>query len=131
MHETRGGQEGHNLRVPFARTREMCPNPHPLSIKIPKHTKPTLAARTSSVRLAENHAVPTEVESTMVRRVRLGALETTRNTWPDIVYLVPLHRISSPLLYPGGIPPTQKFWEFFGLLGAQRVLRALADIYIF
>jgi len=90
----------------------MCPNRHPLSIEIPKHTKPTLAARTSSVRLAENHAVPTEVESTMVRRVRLGALETTRSTWPDIVSQVPIHRIGSPLLYPGGIPPTQKFWEF-------------------
>ena len=38
-----------------------------------------------------------------VRRVQLGAPETTRNTWPDIVSQVPVHHIGSPLLYPGGI----------------------------
>lgn len=111
-HETRGSQEGHNLRVPFARTEEMCSNPHPLSIEIPKHTKPTLAARTSSVRLAENHGVPAEAESTMVRRVRLGALETTRNTWPDIVYLVPFTASAPPYYTRGASPPPRSSGNF-------------------
>jgi len=108
----------------------MCPNPHPLSIEIPKHTKPTLAARTSSVRLAENHAVPTEAESTMVRRVRLGALETTQNTWLDIVYLVPLHRIRSPLLYPGGIPHPEVLGIFWPVGRTTRSPCACGYLYL-
>ena len=56
---------------------------------------------------------------TAVRRVRLGAPETTRNTWPDIVSQVTVHRIGSPYYTRGGIPSTQKFWEFLSLLGAQ------------
>jgi hypothetical protein len=62
--------------------------------------------------------LPAMAEHTVVRRVQLGVLETTRNIWPDIVSPSPVHHIGSPLLYPGGIPPTQKFWEFFSLLGA-------------
>ena len=32
-----------------------------------------------------------------------GTAWSTRNTWPDIVSQVLIHRIGSPLLYPGGI----------------------------
>jgi len=69
--------------------------------------------------LAENRGVEAVANHNEVRRVRLGAPETTRNTWPDIVSQVPVHRIGSPLLYPWGILRPQKFWEFFSLPGVQ------------
>jgi len=53
--------------------------------------------------LAETAVWPTIANLNEVRRVQLGAPDTTRNTWPDIVSQVPVHRIGSPLLYPGGI----------------------------
>ena len=51
--------------------------------------------------LAETAVWPTVANHNEVRMVQLGAPETTRNTWPDIVSQVPVHRIDSPLLYPG------------------------------
>ena len=47
-----------------------------------------------------------------VRRVQLGAPETTRNTWLDIVSQVPIQRIGSPLLYTGGILRPRSFGNF-------------------
>ena len=47
---------------------------------------------------------PAVANRTGVRGVQLGAPETTRNTWLDIVSQVPVHRIGSPY-YTRGHPP--------------------------
>src|SRR6185369_17042341 len=54
---------------------------------------------------------PAVANRTVVRGVRLGAPETTRNTCPDIVSQVPVHRIGSPY-YTRGHPPPRSFGNF-------------------
>ena len=70
-------------------------------VGIPKNTKATPANR--SLAWPKIAVWPAVANHNEVRRVQLGAPKTTQNTWPDIVSQVPVHRIGSPLLYPGGI----------------------------
>jgi hypothetical protein len=58
---------------------------------------------------------PAIANRTMVRKVRLGEPETIRNTRPDSVSQVPVHRIGSPLLYPRNIPPPRSSRNFSAL----------------
>ena len=55
---------------------------------------------------------PAVANRTVVRGVRLGAPETTRNTWPDIVSQVPVHRIGSPYYTRGASPPPRSSGNF-------------------
>ena len=52
--------------------------------------------------LAKTAVWPTIANLNEVRRVQLGAPETTRNTWPDIVSQVPPFTASAPTYYTRG-----------------------------
>src|SRR6185312_14843559 len=79
----------------------MSSKPHDRTSESPRTRSPHRLNR--SLAWPKTAVWPTVTNHNEVRRVQLGAPETTRNTWPDIVSQVPVHRIGSPLLYPGDI----------------------------
>src|SRR4026209_794678 len=95
----------------------MSSKPHDRTSESPRTRSPHRLHR--SLAWPKTAVWPAVANHNEVRRVRLGAPETTRNTRPDLVSQVPGYRLGSPVLYPGGILRPQKFWEFFSLPGVQ------------
>ena len=79
-------------------------------VGIPKNTKPTPANR--SLAWLKTAVWPAVANHNEVRRVQLGAPETTRNTWPNIVSQVLVHRISSPYYTRGAFSDPEVLGNF-------------------
>src|SRR6185503_17485393 len=72
----------------------MSSKPHERTSESPRTRSPHRLHR--SLAWPKTAVWPAVANHNKVRRVQLGAPETTRNTWPNIVSQVLVHRIGSP-----------------------------------
>ena len=94
----------------------MSSKPHERTSESPRTRSPHRLHR--SLAWPKTAMWPAVANHNEVRRVQLGAPETTRNTWPDIVSQVPVHRIGSPY-YTRGHPPTPRSFGNFSACWAH------------